>query len=123
MSQGYDRGTMSAFDVTIDMKPKSLYTNPFHALASILNDQDDKTDNCFHSTSILESKYEKANIQDVTDCQAHLTVAQCDDLNTLFSKQTKLFSGKLGKYPFKKMDLKLLPDACPIHAKQYPVPP
>jgi hypothetical protein len=105
------------------MKPKSFYTNPFCALASILDDQDDNQDGYFHSTKFLQSKYEKANILDVANCQVHLMVAQRDDLHTLlFAQQTKLFSGNLGKYPFKKMDLELLPDARPIHAKPYPIP-
>jgi hypothetical protein len=34
----------------------------------------------------------------------------------------KLFSGKLGSYPFKRMDLELLPNAKPIPIKPYPVP-
>jgi hypothetical protein len=40
---------------------------------------------------------------------------QRSDLLEVFSKQTKLFSGKLGKYPHKKMDLELIPDAKSVH--------
>jgi hypothetical protein len=107
MAQNYDQGMMTAFGITSSMKTKSFYTDPFHAL----------TYNCFLSTAILESKYEKANIQDVANQQVHLTKTQQKELHTLFAKSTKLFSGKLGNYPFKKMDLELLPDAHPIHSK------
>jgi hypothetical protein len=118
MAQNYDQGMMTAFGITSSMKTKSFYTDPFHALTNILDEEDDNdTYNCFLSTAILESKYEKANIQDVANQQVHLTKTQQKELHTLFAKSTKLFSGKLGNYPFKKMDLELLPDAHPIHSK------
>lgn len=53
MSQDYDNGTMTAFNITTSMKPKSFYTNPFSALANILDDNDETYD-CF--AAILESK-------------------------------------------------------------------
>jgi hypothetical protein len=70
----------------------------------------------------LESRYEKANVQDVVNGQSHLPKEQQDGLHTLLKNQTKNFSGKLGSYPLKKMDLELIPNAKPIHAKPYPVP-
>jgi hypothetical protein len=121
MLQDYDQGTMSAFDITMAMKPIIFYINPFFTPTNILDaNKNDKTYDCF--TAILESKYEKANVQDVANHQTHLTKEQCDGLHTLFKKQTKLFSGKFGSYSFKKIDLELLPNAKPIHAKPYPVP-
>jgi hypothetical protein len=44
------------------------------------------------------------------------------DSHQVFSKQTKLFSGKLGKYPHKKIDLELLPGAKLVHGRPYPIP-
>jgi hypothetical protein len=70
----------------------------------------------------LELKYEKANVRDVTDRQTHLSKEQQEGLYTLFAKRTKLFAGKLGHDPFKKMDLELFPEARSIHAKPYPIP-
>jgi hypothetical protein len=54
--------------------------------------------------------------------QKHLSVEQGAKLLKIFSKCTKLFSGKLGHYPHKKMDLELLPGAQPVHQQPYPVP-
>jgi hypothetical protein len=45
-------GTMTAFDITIEMKHKSFYSNPFSALSNILVNIEDDSDNCFHSTHI-----------------------------------------------------------------------
>jgi hypothetical protein len=72
--------------------------------------------------NIKESKYKKVNIKDVAEKQTHLTKEQCTDLFTIFLKRTNLFSGKLGKYPHKKMDLELLPDVKSIHCQPYPIP-
>jgi hypothetical protein len=62
------------------------------------------------------------DVKDVVEKQTHLTKEQCTDLFNIFSKQTKLFSGKLGKHPHKIMDLELLPDAKSIHGCPYPIP-
>jgi hypothetical protein len=123
MKQDFDIGMMTAFDVTIKMKHKSFYLNPFQALSHILDDIEDKRDDCFHSTQkpILKSKYDKANLNKVIAEQKHLTKLQCADLRAIFAKQEKLFSGKRGHYPFKKMHLALIPGAQPVHAKTYPV--
>jgi hypothetical protein len=121
MSQDYDQGTMMAFDITTSMKPKSFYTNSFSALANILDaDEDEEIYNCF--MAILESKYEKADIQDIVNHQVHLNRKQRKDLHTLLKKSSNLFSGDLDSYPIKKMHLDLLPNAKPIHAKPYPIP-
>jgi hypothetical protein len=54
--------------------------------------------------------------------QRHLSVEQQAQCLAIFSKCKKLFSGKLGHYPHKKMDLELLAGAQPVHQRSYPVP-
>lgn len=72
---------------------------------------------------IQESKYEKADLQDVVNQAKHLTPAQQSDLLQLLEKHSPLFSGKLGKYPFEKFEIELLSDAKPYHVKQpYSIP-
>jgi hypothetical protein len=51
------------------MKQKSFYTDPFLALSNI---QDDDHDDCFRSTQILQSKYDKADVETVASQQKHL---------------------------------------------------
>jgi hypothetical protein len=66
-------------------------------------------------TRILDSSYEAVSINEVVDKQQHLTDGQKQDLTKLLSKFTKLFSGKLGCYPFWKIHLDLLDGAKPVH--------
>jgi hypothetical protein len=44
MSHDYDQGTMTAFGITSSMKSKSFCTDPLHALANLINIDDDKND-------------------------------------------------------------------------------
>jgi hypothetical protein len=121
MKVDFDWGTMTAFHITIEMKSKHFYTNPFSALSYILDDIEDDEDDCFHSSQILESKYDWVDIDKVIAQQTHLDKKQQADLHAVLSKHTKLFSGKLGHYKAKKMHLELLHKTQPKHAKPYPV--
>jgi hypothetical protein len=120
--QDFQLDNTTAFNITVAMKNKHFYSNPFAALATIIDDTKDDIDDCFHSTQILESKYNKADIESVAPKQTHLTSPQRGKLQKVFSERTKLLSGKLGHYTHKKMHLELLPDAVPIHAKPYSIP-
>jgi hypothetical protein len=123
LKHDFDIGLMTAFDVTIEMKQKSFYTNSFLALANIQEVNDDKRNDCFHSTQILQSKYDRADVKTVTLQQTHLSPSQQEELQTILSQQNKIFFEKDGHYKHKKMDLELLPGAKPIqHAKPYPIP-
>lgn len=76
----------------------------------------------YKSKVILHSKYDKVDPHEVARQQTHLSQDQRDDLARLFGKYEKLFSGKLGKYPHKKVHLELLPDTKPYSCRPYPVP-
>jgi hypothetical protein len=110
MKQDFDSGVMTAFNITVEMKHKSFYSNPLQALSSFTDDNTTQ-DDCFHSTQkpILESKYDKADIEEDISEQKHLNQQQKTELQALFEKQEKLFLGKLGLYPFKKMNIELIP--------------
>ena len=51
-----------------------------------------------------------------------MTAEQQNELKQLFRKYTKLFSGKLGKYPHRKIHLDVKPGAVPKTCRPYPVP-
>jgi hypothetical protein len=104
MKQDFDQGTMTAFDFTIEKKHKSFYSNPpFLALTNIIDDIEDNHDDCFHTTQILQSKYAKSDVKSIAQHQTHLSTTQCNELHLLFETRTKLFSGELGLYPYKKL--------------------
>jgi hypothetical protein len=78
---------MTAFDTSVEMKHKCFYSNPLQALSSF-NDDNITQDDCFHSTQkpILESKYDKADIEEVILEQKHLNQKQRNELQALFEK-------------------------------------
>ena len=71
---------------------------------------------------ILDAKYEKADIDEVTTMQKHLTKEQQRELATLLRKHEKLFNGTLGLYPHKKVHIDVEPNAKPVHSRAYPIP-
>jgi hypothetical protein len=76
----------------------------------------------YKSKTILHSKYDKVDTDEVADQQTHLTAKQRDELKQLLKKYTKLFSGKLGQYPHRKIHLDVMPNAVPKTCRPYPVP-
>ena len=72
-------------------------------------DEDEPMAGCF-ATHLLESKYDKTDVMEVAAQQKHLNAAQREQLGELLSKYTRLFSGKLGRYPHRKLDLELIPE-------------
>jgi hypothetical protein len=122
--------TLSCFGNTKAMKSKNFYNDPFSALLDMIRTYEDNSDEIeatfqsYHTSpkNITESHYESVDVNEVVKAQKHLSVEQRAKLLNIFSKRTKLFSGKLGHYPHKKMDLELLPGAKPMHQRPYPVP-
>jgi hypothetical protein len=97
MEQDFNLGMMTAFDITLEMKHKSFYSNALQALSHIVDDDIRfKQDDCFHSMQkpILESKYDKADLEKVIAEQKHLTQLQKTELHAVLEKQEKLFLRK-----------------------------
>ena len=72
-------------------------------------------------TTILDAKYEKANIDLVISAQRHLDDAQQNDLRTLLKRHEPLLNGTLGLYLHKKMHIELELGAQPKHYCAYPI--
>jgi hypothetical protein len=122
--------TLSAFGTTVPMKPKQFYQNPFAALhmisSKILKIWQRRIAIHIHILQLrplLNPTMKKADVHAVVKEKKHLSVDQHAKLFEIFDKQKKLFSGKLGHYPHKKMDLELTPGAKQVHQQPpYPVP-
>jgi hypothetical protein len=87
-------------------------------ILDLIEDDLTTTDEC-HSSNILQSKYEPANIQQITQGQKQLTPSQCDELEEILLKFPKLFSGGFGKFNGKKIHLDLDPTVA-SHANAVP---
>ena len=72
--------------------------------------------------SILDAKYEKANLyHEVHKCN-HLTPEQQQSLLELLQKYEHLFDGTLGKWKSEPYDIQLKERAQPYHARAYSIP-
>ena len=94
------------------MKPKDYWKGSMSYVINLVNggviaddDEDELLD--LFATDIQEAKYEKADPGDVARQQKHLEPEQQEQLEQLFRKHDKLFSGELGRYPHRKLHLDL----------------
>jgi len=76
----------------------------------------------YKSKTLLSSLYEEVDTDNVAKQQKHLLPSQQSDLARILSKYKKLFSGKLGQYPHRKIHLDLKEGATPRSCRPYPVP-
>ena len=115
---------------TIAFHPRSLMQNDVHHIMAAISD-DPLDDNQFDSSTdylkrrhktLLPSNYEEVNTDEIAQQQVHLDDEQRRDLANIFRKYTKLFSGKLGVYPKKKLHFELVEGATPVHSRPYSVP-
>jgi Reverse transcriptase (RNA-dependent DNA polymerase) len=72
--------------------------------------------------SILDAKYEKANLKEVAKEVVHLKESQQQQLHVFDKEFPKLFDGSLGKWHMGAYDIELHPDATPYHARAFPIP-
>ena len=71
---------------------------------------------------ILDAKYVKADLQQVTEDCSHLDEEEQVKMKTLLERCEHLFDGTLGTWRDKPHEVELKPYAQPYHARWYPVP-
>ena len=71
---------------------------------------------------ILDAKYEKADLRQICESQTELSKEEQRKLFDLLSKYEHVFDGTLGTWSGSPVDIELLPDAKPYHARSFPVP-
>ena len=71
---------------------------------------------------ILEAKYEKADLEEITSKMDYLAPSERKTLLNLLQQHRTLFDGSLGKWRMGAYHIELRPDATPYHARAYPVP-
>ena len=95
--------------LSVPFKPRTFWHNPYNVQIALVH------------TQIQESKYEQVPVREVASQQKHLTIEQREDLVQILERYPKLFSGKLGCYPHRKIHLDLLDNVQPIHLRSYSV--
>jgi hypothetical protein len=75
-----------------------------------------------HVKEILEAKYVPADLEQVCSNCTHLQIEQQKKLLDLLQKCKDLFDGSLGKWNSTEVNIELMEDATPYHAKAYPIP-
>ena len=71
---------------------------------------------------ILDAKYQKADLDSIVEEHSHLSTEEREMLLILLKRYGSLFDGTLGLWKGTEIDLELLPDVKPYHARPYPVP-
>ena len=124
----YAEGELQWYHVNVPMKdPLALTKDDYLAMIDVhLIEEDDEVHDEWFETYVVapikDAKYEAVDVDDVVQQQTHLTDEQRNDLNQLLKKYTRLFSGKLGLYPHRKVHIDLIEGAEAKHCKPYPVP-
>jgi hypothetical protein len=72
--------------------------------------------------AILDAKYCPADLRTITDKCNQLNKEEQQKLLALLSKFEHLFNGTVGTWNTEPVDIELLPDVKPYHARPYPVP-
>ena len=120
--------TVSWNDNTIPFHPSDYFGTSFPAsLAEAMTafseaEEQEAAILGYKSKTILSSKYDEIETDKIAQQQKHLSQRQRKDLAKLLRKYTKLFSGKLGCYPHRKVHLDLKDGATPASCRPYPVP-
>ena len=73
------------------------------------------------TNTILDAKYEKVDVKDVSSQQKYLTLDQQRELEQVLEKYTKLFDATLGVYSHKKFHTEVEDNAVPKHSRPYAV--
>ena len=71
---------------------------------------------------ILESKYEKADLDTLVESLDHLSSSEKFDLLKMMQMHALLFQGKVGKWKGPPIEIRLKPNTKPYHTKAYRVP-
>ena len=73
--------------------------------------------------TILDAKYEKANLEEVLAACKHLSEQKQASLLELFNKYEDIFDSMLGHWAGEDYNVELVkPDVTPYHARAYPIP-
>ena len=122
----FSDSTMKWDGVTMDMKPAGYWTtdNIQATLKDTIGEPDvDPAEQWIKGDEvllqqILDSKYEKQDLLQVSASQAHLSLTEQHQLEQTLFRYEELFAGTLGEWPGLEVHAKVKPDAQPYHCQK-----
>ena len=124
----FKTNTITWLNNQVAMKPNQFWNQKLNWYHVLLNDEyqeqlfNENYTIHHQATNIKHSKYEATSPEEIIKLRKHLHHIQQQQLLNIFEKHSILFSGKLRKYPHKKIHLDIQNNAQPFHAKAYTVP-
>ena len=77
---------------------------------------------CLQEEGCKDRAYKKVTLEECTETQTHLSAEERQAFKEDSETDTDGFDGRLGCYSQTKINIRLKPNAKPVHTKQYPVP-
>ena len=87
-----------------------------------INDPQDIMTEADKMSSILDAKYEKANLDKVAKETLHISNSEKSKLKNLLQKYEELFDGTIGTWNMDRHKVNLKDDVKPYHGRPYQVP-
>ena len=113
----FERNRTRWLDVSIPMKRTECTLEDFY-----VQDTPAVEEASNRMRSILEAKYEPADLEElVSECD-HLSKQEQQMLYRLLKKHESLFDGTLGRWRDETLKIELKADATPYHARSFPIP-
>ena len=106
-------------DVELPMKPQEGNCKREHFF---IQDPPSVQQSSERLTNILDAKYKKADLDDVTSTIENLNRLEQKQLNRLLTDYESLFDGTLGRWTGDPYKIQLKDNVEPYHAKPFPVP-
>lgn len=126
------RDLLKELKIVIDFNEESIKSGtaeipmkPLHSTTEtsyFVQEPESLTTDTTRLSKILEAKYSKADLREISRSQKQLSETEQSALEKILSKHETLFDGTLGEWKGVAHHVELKPDATPYHARPYPVP-
>ena len=125
----YNKGTLIWNDTTVpmwnrdvDRPTPTLFRNELREVVKQTAEPKVTRRATDRMVKILDSKYEKANLEEIAAAAHQLTDSEQQMLYKLLKEYEDLFDGTLGKWNTEPVHVEMKPDAKPSSSRYYPVP-
>ena len=114
----FNQNTVQREEITIPMKPRDCTQETHFAIS----DSKNVAQATRRIKKILDAKYQKANLKEITKQLTYLSKDEQKLLLKLLRKYEDMFDGTLGNYTGSEYKIELQEGVKPYHAKPFPIP-